>query len=194
MRGLEQIPSLYDALMAVADWRGLRRWRAWLAGGARGRTLEIGCGTGRNLPRYGREASPIGLEPEWDALQRARARAPQVPLVQASAEALPFKDGTFDTVVSSLVFCSVENPERGLDEIRRVMAPGGTLRMLEHVRAIHPFAARIQDAIQPIWTWAAGGCRPNRDTERAVERAGFEILAEGRRADGLLRRFVARPR
>ena len=112
--------------------------------------------------------------------------------MQGSAEALPFRDGVFDTVVSGLVLCSVPDPARGLAEVRRVLRPGGTLRALEHVRATVAWRARVQDLIQPAWTWVAGGCHPNRDTERAVERAGFTIDAEGRRARANLRRFVAR--
>ena len=104
MRGLEQIPWLYDGLCAVLERTGLGPWRRWLAGGARGRTLDVGCGTGRGLPLYGPDVRAIGLDPEWDSLGRARRRAPGVPLVQGRAEALPFRGGTFDTVVASLVF------------------------------------------------------------------------------------------
>jgi ubiquinone/menaquinone biosynthesis C-methylase UbiE len=200
MRGVEQIPWLYDAGMRVMDWTGLSRWRDWLAGGARGRVLEVGCGTGRNLPRYsGRTGGPappiafvIGLDPNFEALRAARRRAPGVPLVCASAEALPFRDGAFDTVVSGLVFCSVPDVPRGLAEVRRVLAPGGTLRMLEHVRSTGRFGARWQDFIQPTWTKVLGGCRPNRETEAVVTAAGFRIDREGYRARGTMRRFVAR--
>ena len=193
MRGVEQIPWLYDAICAVAERRGLGRWRQWLAGGARGRTLDLGCGTGRNLPLLA-GARAVGLDPSLDALRRARRRAAGAPLVQASAEALPFRDGAFDTVVSGLVLCSVADPSRGLAEVRRVLRPDGTLRALEHVRSTVAWRARVQDAIQPAWTWFAGGCHPNRDTERSVEAAGFTIEAEGRRAHADLRRFVARRR
>lgn len=191
MRGVEQIPWLYDGMMRVMEATGLSRWRDWLARGARGRTLEIGCGTGRNLPRYSAEAKVIGVDPSMDALKAARKRAPHVPLVRASTEALPFKRCAFDTVVSSLVFCSVRDPERGLAEAQRVLAPGGVLRMLEHVRSTGPFGARWQDFIQPAWTWFAGGCHPNRDTESSVRAAGFEISEL--RASGNMRRFVATP-
>jgi len=119
---------------------------------------------------------------------------PGVPLVRARAEALPFRDGAFDTVVSGLVFCSVGDVARGLAEVRRVLKPGGMLRMLEHVRSRRPFAAWLQDRTQPAWTWFTGGCHPNRATEAAVAAAGFEIEAETRRASGSMRRFVARPR
>lgn len=195
MRGVEQIPWLYDAFAVVQEWLGLGRWRRWLAEGASGRTLEVGCGTGRNLPLLAPRAAPlVGIDPHLDALRAARRRAPGVPLVVASAEALPFRRGAFDTVVSALVFCSVPDPARGLAEVRRVLAPGGTLRMMEHVRHRGALRGRLQDLVQPAWTAIAGGCHPNRDTERGVEAAGFEIRAETRRERGVLRRFSARPR
>ena len=193
MRGLEQIPWLYDGLCAVLERTGLASWRRWLAGGARGHTLDVGCGTGRGLALYAPDVRVIGLDPAWDSLGRARRRAPAVPLVQGSAEALPFRDGSFDTVVSSLVFCSVPEPSRGLAEVKRVLRAGGRLRMLEHVRSRRSWKAKFQDRVQPLWTWASGGCHPNRDTERAVEAAGFAIEAEGRAEVADMRRFSARP-
>jgi ubiquinone/menaquinone biosynthesis C-methylase UbiE len=117
-----------------------------------------------------------------------------VPLVCGSAEALPFRTGVFDTVVSGLVLCSVPDPARGLNEVRRVLRDDGSLRALEHVRASRPWKARMQDAMQPAWTWAAGGCHPNRDTERLVEASGFVIDPGSRRAEADMRRFAARPR
>lgn len=194
MRGVEQIPWLYDAICAIYERLGLGRWRRWLVGGASGRVLDVGCGTGRNLALLPRGAVAVGLDPSWDAVQRARRRAPQVPLVLGRAEALPFRDAAFDTVLSGLVFCTVPDARRGLDEVRRVLAPHGQLRMLEHVRSTRPWKARFQDRVQPIWTRLAGGCHPNRDTERAVQSSGFRIDLETRRARDEMRRFVARPR
>jgi ubiquinone/menaquinone biosynthesis C-methylase UbiE len=194
VRGIEQIPWIYDAMCAVFEPLGLGRWRDWLVSGARGRTLEVGCGTGRNLPRFGAEVRLVAVDPSREALAKARRRAPNVPLVRASAEALPFKAERFDTVVSSLVFCSVPNPHQGLAEVRRVLSGGGRLRMIEHVRSTSRWGAKWQDWIQPAWTAVAGGCHPNRDTEAAVEQAGFEIEAEGRQARDKLRRFSARKR
>jgi ubiquinone/menaquinone biosynthesis C-methylase UbiE len=189
MPGVEQIPWIYDAICAFAERGGLGRWRRWLVEGARGRTLDLGCGTGRNLPWLPAGARAVGVDPSPPAIRRARRRAPAVPLVIARAEALPFRDGTFDTVLSGLVFCSVGDPARGLAEVRRVLRPGGMLRMLEHVRAATPWHARIQDVLQPAWTWIAGGCHPNRDTETTVGHAGFVI--DERRAQGTMRRFRA---
>jgi len=193
VRGLEQIPWLYDAMLAVAEWSGLASWRSWLVSGARGRTLDVGCGTGRDLPLYPPGVRAVAVDPYPQNLARARRRAPGVPLVRARAEALPFRDGSFDTVVSGLVFCSVSDPARGLAEVRRVLAAGGALRMLEHVRARGRLRSRIQDLVQPAWTFVAGGCHPNRDTEASVEAAGFRIEEEGRRARDDMRRFQARP-
>ena len=190
MRGVEQIPLVYDALMAVTDRIGLWKLRAWLTRGASGLTLELGCGTGRNLPRYPRMASLVGIDPSLDSLRRARRRAPRVPLVCASAEALPFRDEIFDTVAISLVLCSVPDPGTALGEVRRVLRDRGAMRLLEHVRSERGWEARWQDFVQPAWTRITGGCHPNRDTEGAVRRAGFRI--DERRANRNLRRLVAR--
>jgi ubiquinone/menaquinone biosynthesis C-methylase UbiE len=194
VRGVDQIPWLYDALCALLERTGLGPWRRWLARGARGRTLDVGCGTGRGLFHYDAAQRVIGLDPTWASLERAHRRVPMVPLVQGSAEALPFRDAVFDTVVASLVFCSVAEPARGLAEVKRVLRPDGRLRMLEHVRSRRAWKAAFQDRVQPLWTWASGGCRPNRDTERAVEAAGFVIEAEDRAEMADMRRFSARAR
>lgn len=193
MRGIEQVPFLYDAGLALLEATGLGRWRRWLARGASGRVLDLGCGTGRNLPLYDGSVRPIGLDPCIETLRAARRRAPGVPLVLGVAERLPFRSGAFDTAVSGLVLCSVEEPGRTLDELRRVLAPGGTLRLLEHVRATIAWHASLQDLAQPLWTRLTGGCRPNRDTEAALERTGFRVEEGTRRASGTMRRLVARP-
>jgi len=193
VRGVEQIPWLYDGLCAVMERTGLAPFRRWLAAGARGRTLDVGCGTGRGLRFYGPDARVIGLDPARASLARARRRIPGARLVQASAEALPFRDGVFDTVVSSLVFCSVPDPARGFVEVKRVLRPDGQLRMLEHVRSRRRWKAAFQDRVQPIWTRLSGGCRPNRETERLVNAAGFAIDAADRLEKADLRRFSARP-
>ncbi|MGB8932241.1 MAG: class I SAM-dependent methyltransferase [Anaeromyxobacteraceae bacterium] len=191
MRGLEQIPWLYDLGLAWLERGWLGRERRWLVAGTRGRTLELGSGTGRDLPLYAPGLQVIALDPHPQNIGAALQRAPGVPHVRARAEALPFRDGSFDTIVSSLVFCSVDDPGAGLAEIRRVLRPGGRLRMMEHVRARGRLWSWLQDLGQPAWTWLAGGCRPNRDTERLVLASGFQIDAASRRARGILVRFEA---
>jgi ubiquinone/menaquinone biosynthesis C-methylase UbiE len=190
-RGLEQIPWLYDLVMVFAEHGLLRRWREWLVSGTHGRVLELGCGTGRDLPLYRADAPVVGVDVSFEPLRVARRRRPGALLVQASGEALPFRPGTFDCAVSGLVLCSVEDPVAALGEVRRVLADGGTLRMIEHVRARRRWLAWLQDVGQRPWTWLTGGCRPNRDTEAAVRAAGFRIEEDGRRESGVLRRFAA---
>ncbi len=189
--GLENIPWLYDLAMSLVERGRFRRWRQWLVGGARGRVLEIGCGTGRNLPLYPAGVRVTAVDPWPQNVAAARRRSPRALLVQARAEALPFAAAAFDTTVASLVLCSVEDPARALSEIRRVLAPGGSVRAIEHVRARSRWLSRLQDAVQPAWTWVTGGCHPNRDTESLVAAAGLRISEDGRRARGLLRRFAA---
>lgn len=194
-RGAEHVPWVYDPFMRLFEAAGLGRWRLWLVAGARGRVLDVGCGTGRNLPLYGLNAAPVvGVDVSMEVLRSARKKAPRATLLLASVEALPFKDGSFHTVVSGLCFCSVPDPARGLAEVRRVLAPGGALRMLEHVRSTNSFWAWVQDRLAPAWRWFTGGCHIGRDTEKSVEQAGFRIERDTRRAQGTLRRFQARPR
>jgi len=193
MRGVEQIAWFYDAFMTLVEGTGFKRWRAWLVRGVRGRVLEVGCGTGRNLPLYEPGSGVVALEPDRQMLRAARKRAPHTTFVLGDAENLPFRGDAFDTVVSALVFCTVPDPLRGLAEVRRVLQPDGELRMIEHVRSDSPFVARLQDLGQPAWTFIAGGCHPNRNTEANVEAAGFRIDRETRRARKSMRRFVARP-
>jgi len=170
--------TLYDAMAASAErrWMGERRRR--LLAGASGAVLEIGGGTGANLAYY-RDVDRVTVA-EPDPFMRNRigqkladARVP-VEISEAGAEALPFPDGSFDTVVSTLVLCTVPDQDSALDESRRVLRPGGRLLFIEHVRA-EGSTARWQDRLDPLWRRLFGGCRPNRDTVAAIEDAGFEI-------------------
>ena len=170
--------ALYDPIRASTErrWMGGRRRR--LLAGARGAVLEIGGGTGANLAHY-RDVDRVTIA-EPDPFMRTRigpkledARVP-VEVSAAGAESLPFPDGSFDTVVSTLVLCTVPDQETALDEVRRVLRPGGRLLFIEHVRAAEPMA-RWQDRLEPLWRRLLGGCHLNRDTVAAIEEAGFEI-------------------
>src|SRR5271157_1057483 len=148
---------------------------------AQGIVLEIGAGTGLNFSLYDPEhvERVEAVEPDTAMLRYARerlktARVP-ITLTQAPAEALPFAGETFDSAVATLVFCSVTDPLRGLSEIRRVLKPGGTLLLIEHVRAQGAFVRRLQDIITPVTKRMAGNCHWNRDTARSVINADFQI-------------------
>jgi ubiquinone/menaquinone biosynthesis C-methylase UbiE len=183
-----RIPSAFERWFAEGyDWffdridaRGGREHRRRLAQGATGDVLEIGAGTGRNLPLYGRAALVVALEPDAGMLGRAREAAGSAPvpveLVDGRAEALPFPDRSFDTVVASYVLCTVSDPDQALSEVRRVLRPRGTLRFYEHVRARDPRLARWQDRLERPWAWLARGDHPNRDTVAAIVRAGLDVV------------------
>lgn len=184
----------YDLLMKPLGWLGLDRLRNRLVRSARGRTLEIGVGTGLNLDRYEPSAVPlIALDIDRGSLLRAHRRLPRALLVQATVEALPFRDGVFDTVVSCLVFCSVPTPAVGLAEVHRVLNPSGELMMLEHVRPAGRFLGQVADRLTPTWSRLAGGCHLNRRTAEALEPAGFRpAAAVGRRLRGAVLELRAR--
>jgi ubiquinone/menaquinone biosynthesis C-methylase UbiE len=179
-KGHKWFASIYDRMMARAERSFMRAVREEIAGGARGHVLEVGAGTGANFPYYNDHAEEIvATEPDPYMLERARRRAEEVgrsiDLRQAPAEQLPFEDDSFDTVVSTLVMCSVREPLRALSEVRRVLRPSGQLRMYEHVRYDHAFGAFWQDLITPAWRWFGAGCHPNRNTASFVREAGFEF-------------------
>jgi ubiquinone/menaquinone biosynthesis C-methylase UbiE len=150
---------------------------------ASGRTLELGAGTGHNLEHYGDSVTElVMLEPDPNMARRLRERlardgtaAGRPSVIEGSAEQLPFDDGSFDTVVATLVLCTVEDPVRVLAEARRVLVEGGRLLYLEHVRSSRPGAARWQDLLQRPWGFISGGCHPNRATDQLLAGAGFWI-------------------
>ncbi len=178
--GHKWFASIYDRMMASAERSFMRRIREEIAGGARGRVLEVGAGTGANFPYYDDDAGEIvATEPDPYMLKRARRKAEgvgrSIEFHQAPAEELPFDADSFDTVVSTLVMCTVPDPLRALSEVRRVLKPSGELRMFEHVRYENAFGAFWQDAITPVWGWFGAGCHPNRDVAGFVREAGFEF-------------------
>jgi ubiquinone/menaquinone biosynthesis C-methylase UbiE len=155
--------------------------RRRLLAGARGRVLEVGIGTGANLPHYpgSAELDIVGIDPDPAKLTRTREKATSlglaVDLRPGRAYPLPYPDGSFDAVVFALVLCTVPVQAAALAEARRVLRPGGRLLFLEHVRSAEPRLARWQDRVTPVWRLVGGGCHPNRDTRAAIEAAGFEM-------------------
>ena len=171
--------ATYDRMSRKSEEAGVRALRQGLLSDAVGNVLEIGAGTGINLPHYdGNVASLVITEPEPAMLRRlqrkVREQAPLAKVLRAPAEDLPFEDGTFDTVVSTLVLCGVDDQERALREARRVLRPGGRLLFMEHVRSDDPALARFQDRMNWLNRLIVD-CDCNRPTLTTIERAGFHV-------------------
>lgn len=161
-------------------------WREWVTDLAQGLVLEIGAGDGINLPYYHPTARIIATEPDAESLELVTGLSARVSLAQASAEELPFPNHVFDAVVGTLVFCTIPDAARALRQVRRVLKPGGSLRLVEHVRAKNAIGKAFMSAMNPAWHWMTGGCNINRDTLSAVRAAGFEVRAVRRRMGGLI--------
>lgn len=153
--------------------------RRKLVGPAAGRVLEVGAGPGFNLPYYPQDVDEVVLTDDVEGMlrraeRRAHSAAPRVTTKQAPVEQLPFEDASFDTVVASLLLCSVEDQDRALAEIERVLRPGGRYLFLEHVRSDEPRIAGRQDTLEPVWRVIGFGCHPNRATLPRIE-AAFRV-------------------
>lgn len=186
---------IYDAMEAPMEWMALRAWRRRLVAGVSGRVLELGVGTGGNLALYPSDVQLTAVDAAPRMLTRARARARQLGIdatfVLADMRTLPFEAASFDTVMTSCVFCSVAEPSAALAEARRVLKPGGHLRMLEHQRPEPPALAWVFDRLNPLAVRLTGA-NVNRETQRVVEDAGFSFVT-ARRLDrlGIVRLFDA---
>ena len=172
--------AMYDRMLSGVEKAGLRDRRARLLESARGKVLEIGAGTGANLPLYGPNVEALTVtEPEAPMARRLAKRLREQPraaeLVETSAEQLPLPDGQFDTVVSTLVLCTVPDPMRALREVWRVLRPAGQLLFIEHVRSEEPKLAKWQDRLNAMNRVIGHGCNCNRSTLDAIEQAGFTI-------------------
>jgi ubiquinone/menaquinone biosynthesis C-methylase UbiE len=155
--------------------------REGLVAGTRGRVLELGVGSGLNLPFYPRELDLLlGLDPSRELLAMAQRQASwvhfPVELCEGHAEDIPLDDSAVDYVVMSWTLCSVADPGQALAEVRRVLRPGGILLFIEHGRAPEPQVARWQDRLTPVWQRLAGGCNLNRPIERLVVAAGLPLV------------------
>jgi len=171
--------ATYDRLSRKSEEAGLRALRQSLLAGATGSVLEIGAGTGANLGLYDDSIDRLVLtEPESPMLRRllkaAHERMPRAQVVQSPAEHLPFEDASFDTVVSTLVLCGVDDQVQALQEAHRVLKPGGRLLFLEHVRSDEPGVARFQDRMNRLHRFVAG-CDCNRPTLATIEAEGFTV-------------------
>jgi ubiquinone/menaquinone biosynthesis C-methylase UbiE len=158
--------AFYDAVLWRGERRGMRERRRAVLGQARGHTLEIGAGTGLNLPYYPDTVSGLVVTEPVEAMaarlaRRAAKQDAAIRVVSAPAEDLPFADDSFDTVVSTMVLCTVPDPERAIAEVARVLKPDGQLLFIEHVRSESPRLARWQDRLHKPWKAFGDGCNCN---------------------------------
>lgn len=166
--------AIYEASLWPGEVLGMKKRRRLLLAQAHGRVLEIGAGTGLNVSHYPEGVSELILtEPADEMRRRLEARATGASVLGAPAEQLPVEDASVDTVVSTFVLCTVDDPVATLHEIRRVLRPGGQLLLIEHVRSDSRWLAGLQRALRRPWRSFACGCRCDQATADLVRAAGF---------------------
>ena len=189
----DQHAPRYDALISVADRLLFPGGRSWACAQARGRVLEVGVGTGRNLPLYAPEVDLTGIDLSRQMLTRARDRATRLhrpaQLCLADAQRLPFPDATFDSVVATLTLCSIPDDRVAVTEMARVLRPGGRLVLLDHVASSRPAVRRTQALLEPVFLRLAAD-HLLRDPEAAVVAAGLEIEQSSRARLGIVLRLA----
>ena len=171
------LPRLLDLAMRN---REVARYRATVIPNARGRVLEVGIGSGLNLPFYSGAVERLyALDPSEALLRMARKRAPRtafpVEFLNHSAHRIPLEDGSVDTVVMTWTLCTIPDPAEALGEMRRVLKPGGQLIFAEHGFAPDPRVQAWQHRLNPLWKRIAGGCNLDRRIDRMIRDGGFVI-------------------
>jgi SAM-dependent methyltransferase len=173
--------AAYNALFASLEKGGLADKRRELLARASGATLELGAGTGHNFPHYTDAVERLVLtEPDPHMAKRLRGQVEEsgranVEVIEAGAESLPAGDDEFDTVIATLVFCTIPDPRGALDEVARVLRPGGRMLFMEHVRADSSRRARWQDRLNPVQNLLFGGCNLNRPTANVLESSPLRV-------------------
>ena len=171
------VPLLINLTMRRRD---LAAYRSRVVPAAGGRVLEIGIGSGLNLPFYSRNVEHlIGLDPSPKLLSMVRRNlrpdTPSIELIEGSAEAIPLENNSVDTVVTTWTLCSIPDAGRALREMHRVLRPTGRLLFIEHGRAPEPNVRWWQDRLTPAWKRIGGGCHLNRAIQNLIEDAGFQF-------------------
>lgn len=187
----DRIASLYDYLEAPLEWASIASWRVRLGKRVIGKhILEVGVGTGRNLPYYPQDVELTAIDISPRMLDQARERAARlgraVKLLEMDVEQMIFPDQSFDTVCGTLVFCSVADPVKGLRELRRVCQPQGKLLLLEHMRPTNAVLGSLFDFLNPLTVWAFSESI-NRRTVEDVRKAGWRVVEENQFAAGIFR-------
>ncbi len=172
-------PIVYDTAMKPLEQTTFKKIRTNLLHKAKGRVLEIGSGTGANFPFYKNANQVDAIEPNTLMAKKSLDRIKQsnIPIqtYMVKAEKLPFPDNTFDSVVGTLVLCTIPEPVEALKEIQRVSKPNAKLLFFEHVKMDQPLLGKLQDVLTPTWKKICDGCHLNRNTLEVIRQTGFSI-------------------
>lgn len=186
--------AYYDGFMKPLEKKLITSWRKKLLLEARGEVLEIGAGTGINFPLY-ENCTVTALEPNLHMIEKSEGRKKQakvpITIVEGIGEVLPFKDKQFDTVVITLVLCSVQDPIQTLSEVKRVLRPDGKILILEHVEMEQPLFKGLQRMMTPLWKKVCDGCHLNRNTEKTIQNSGLHIKEKTSHLSGFAISIVA---
>jgi ubiquinone/menaquinone biosynthesis C-methylase UbiE len=173
-------PKWYDFFMGPLERGKFKRVRRDLLKNATGKVLEIGSGTGVNFPLYRNADHVIAIEPSQHMIDQSQSRRQlavvPIEMVNASAEKLPFEDHTFDTVVATLVFCTIPNVDEAINELKRVCKPNGKILLFEHVKMENTVLSSMQEGLTPLWKKICDGCCLNRETLKAFTSRGLKIV------------------
>ena len=195
MKRYDRVSPIYDIFEAPMELMAMKQWRKELMSELHGKVLEVGVGTGKNIEYYPEGIDIIGIDFSQGMLKRARKRVEslgrQVELLQMDAQSMDFADNTFDTVFTTCVFCSVPNPVKGLEEIRRVCKNGGKIILIEHVRSEKKLLGLLMDVLNPVIV-NLYGANINRKTVENVRAAGFADVHVTNLYDDIVKKIVIR--
>ncbi|MDQ0156949.1 class I SAM-dependent methyltransferase [Robertmurraya andreesenii] len=174
-------PTVYDWAMNPFEKGRFEEIRRELIHKVYGKVLEIGAGSGINFPFYRDVEGVDAIEPNPAMVAKSNRRSElavvPIHIHEQKAENLSFDDDTFDTVIATLVFCTIPNPVQALEEIKRVCKPGGKVLFFEHVKMEQPNLAHLQDWLNPFWKRICDGCHLNRETLELVKESGIEVVS-----------------
>jgi ubiquinone/menaquinone biosynthesis C-methylase UbiE len=176
----QEFPKWYDRFMYPLEKGSFKQIRNDLINKASGQVLELGSGTGINFPLYKNVTYVTAIEPnpfmiEKSIINQKKAIVP-IRIIQSSAEKLPFENDSFDTIIATLVFCTIPNVDDALNEMRRICKPNGKILLFEHVKMDQPILAKMQIYLTPFWKKICDGCCLDRETVEVLESKGFKII------------------
>jgi len=199
----EDLMNPYDFFMRPLEAQSLSEMRKNLMNQASGSILELGVGTGANIPYYHQEMiislvlsdfeEPEKIKKHTAEKVRKHVTIEDIAYKKVDAQNIPFKDESFDTVISTLIFCSVSDVKKGLEEIKRVLKPNGKFLFIEHVISPNPSLASIMNGVSPLWEKVAHGCHLNRDFEKSLTENHFHITGKYYRGKNIFFGGLAQP-